>query len=458
MGRRKMQSLRELDVFGWIKLVIFAQTFVFLAGFVSWQVRDIPTLYRSSAVSVLLSDFRPILDSDMLNKEVGSKASQPPEVADIDLTLVMASRNDGYGGNASHTRAQLALDMIDYHLGVYRSLKVELILVEWNPAPDSKPYNEVFRLPKNLASMRFVPVPKIVHDMWSSPLIHGNYSFVPFHEFIAKNIGIRRARGRYVMGHAMDTILSDGFWKMMATHEIEKIEQQYNNKAVLFRAVRVETVDDGTSYELKVQKKRVKEKKRNLNKKKKKKDVQRALTDSSKIVWGIWDHSLSVNSLNRWFYLMMDLYMKFRHFSEASGDFQLMRREHWFKICGYPEAPTYGHFDTALMYQAHLLGFKVHLLRSPVFIFHSLHQGGFHERIASVSNPTYRGLYRTKLKLNPADWGLPGVRFREVEYQFGSRVDFNKEESKKTNTEGHRKILESEEEQEQQELEDNRVK
>lgn len=231
--------------------MIFAQMFVFLAGFVSWQVRDIPTLYRSSAVSVLLADFRPILDSEMLNKEVGHKVSLPPEMTDLDLTLVMASRNDGYGGNASHSRAQLALDMIDYHLGVYPSLKVELILVEWNPTPDSKPYNEVFRLPKNVASMRFVPVPKMIHDMWSSPLIHGNYSFVPFHEFIAKNIGIRRARGRYVMGHAMDTILSDGFWKMMANHELEAIEKQYD-KPVLFRAVRVDTADDGTSYELKV--------------------------------------------------------------------------------------------------------------------------------------------------------------------------------------------------------------
>ena len=66
--------------------------------------------------------------------------------------------------------------------------------------------------------------------------------------------------------------------------------------------------------------------------------------------------------------------MFLRHFVEASGDFQLMRREHWATICGYAEAPTYGHFDTVLMYQAHLMGFKIHLLRAPVVIFHSQHQ------------------------------------------------------------------------------------
>jgi hypothetical protein len=248
MGRR---LLRDLDAFSWMKLVIVAQLLVIMAGFASWQIRDIPTRYRSSAISLLLSDFRPVLDTEMLNKEIGaSQVSLPPEPDDLDLTLVMASRNDGYGGKTSHARAQLALDMIDYHLGVY-PLKVELVLVEWSPSPDAKPYHEVFRLPKNVASIRFVVVPSVVHELWTRPLMHSNYSFVPFHEFIAKNIGIRRARGRYVMGHAMDTILADGFWKMMANRELEKIEKQYN-KPVLFRAVRVETADDGTSYELKV--------------------------------------------------------------------------------------------------------------------------------------------------------------------------------------------------------------
>lgn len=37
---------------------------------------------------------------------------------------------------------------------------VELILVEWNPAPNLKPYSESFRMPKNLASLRFIFVPK----------------------------------------------------------------------------------------------------------------------------------------------------------------------------------------------------------------------------------------------------------------------------------------------------------
>jgi hypothetical protein len=147
------------------------------------------------------------------------------------------------------------------------------------------------------------------------------------------------------------------------------------------------------------------------------------MTESAKVVWGMWDHSMGVHGLNRLFYLFMDIMMKIRHFSEASGDFQLMRREHWNVIGGYAEAPTYGHFDSVLLYQWSLMGFKVHLLRAPVFIFHSMHEGGFHERVGKCSNPTYADLYQTKLKLNPPNWGLPDVRFREFEFQNGKRVD-----------------------------------
>lgn len=39
---------------------------------------------------------------------------------------------------------------------------------------------------------------------------------VPVNEFLAKNIGIRRAKGTFVVPMAMDTILSDAFWKFFS--------------------------------------------------------------------------------------------------------------------------------------------------------------------------------------------------------------------------------------------------
>lgn len=66
---------------------------------------------------------------------------------------------------------------------------------------------------------------------------------------------------------------------------------------------------------------------------------------------------------------------------------------------------------------------QVHLLQAPVYIFHSVHKGGFHERLQTVSNPTLLDVYRYKLKLNREDdWGVPKVRFREIEFRYGIRV------------------------------------
>lgn len=57
------------------------------------------------------------------------------------------------------------------------------------------------------------------------------------------------------------------------------------------------------------------------------------MSERATAAWGIWNHGISSTaSLNRFFYFVMDVYMKFRHFSEASGDFQLMRRDHWAKV------------------------------------------------------------------------------------------------------------------------------
>lgn len=114
---------RDVDAKTMFKLLILVQTVLFLAVLASSRMREVP-LSHGAAISRLLSEFRPILDPNLLNKEIGvAPEAEAPPFEELDLTLVMASRNDGYGGNASHARAQLTLDMIDYHLGVHRSLK-----------------------------------------------------------------------------------------------------------------------------------------------------------------------------------------------------------------------------------------------------------------------------------------------------------------------------------------------
>ncbi|MCP5506143.1 MAG: hypothetical protein H7A38_04605, partial [Chlamydiales bacterium] len=84
-------------------------------------------------------------------------------------------------------------------------LKAELILVEWNPPDDKPPLKEALTFPKDLGpcSVRIITVPKKAH----ATLAHS--SELPLFQMIAKNVGIRRAQGKFVLATNIDILFSD---------------------------------------------------------------------------------------------------------------------------------------------------------------------------------------------------------------------------------------------------------
>lgn len=84
-------------------------------------------------------------------------------------------------------------------------LVAELILVEWNPPREKPPLEEALRWPEDFgpATVRIVTVPPEVHAKFP----HGNA--LPLFQMIGKNVGIRRARGRYVLATNIDILLDD---------------------------------------------------------------------------------------------------------------------------------------------------------------------------------------------------------------------------------------------------------
>lgn len=147
------------------------------------------------------------------------------------LTLVLASRNDNYGGEDAASRIRASLRWTDRMAQRY-GIAVEMIVVEWNPPPGQPLLWTVLPLLPNVQCVRIITVPTWVHEDWSARHRREGKQYPPVHEFLAKNIGIRRARGKWLMPQALDTLMSEMWWKDVADGLLERSERAYQLDAL----------------------------------------------------------------------------------------------------------------------------------------------------------------------------------------------------------------------------------
>jgi len=130
----------------------------------------------------------------------------------IHLSVVATSRNDNHGGSLTH-RMQHFVDGFVAQCKRH-GLRAELILVEWNPPVDRVPLAEELRWPRDPGpcEIRIVTVPREVHAGLE------NSDKIPLFQMLAKNVGIRRARGKYVLATNIDILFSDASVIRMRDH------------------------------------------------------------------------------------------------------------------------------------------------------------------------------------------------------------------------------------------------
>lgn len=131
------------------------------------------------------------------------------------LSLVVAARNDDHGGNML-ARMQA---MVDSWIGGAErcGLPSEIVVVEWNPPAGRAPLKDSLRWPsqRNYCEVRFVEVPPDVHARFR------NSAAIPLHQMIAKNTGIRRAHGEFVLATNIDIIFSAELMEFLAERKLE---------------------------------------------------------------------------------------------------------------------------------------------------------------------------------------------------------------------------------------------
>jgi hypothetical protein len=132
---------------------------------------------------------------------------------DCHLSLVVTTRNDNHGGDMLRRFqmfAETLLEQANRH-----SLSGELIVVEWNPPPGPRLHEVLkLRVKSDCFSIRFIEVPPEVHQAIR------NADMIPLFQMIGKNVGIRRARGEFVLATNPDLLFSDNVIAFMASDKL----------------------------------------------------------------------------------------------------------------------------------------------------------------------------------------------------------------------------------------------
>jgi hypothetical protein len=323
------------------------------------------------------------------------------------LSIVATSRNDNHGGNALW-RTQHFVNGLVAQAEKFQ-FPIELVLVDWNPPEDRPNLYEALKWPEksDYFSYRVVEVPKNVHDTFD----HADK--LPLFQYIAKNVGIRRAQGDFILSTNIDILFSDEITAFMKErlvsgtlyrvdrYDIEdKIQDEWSFDEILAYAknhvIRVNSISGTVPYEefkgnyhnqiqaflrlfcftlmlpYKILRRIVKIFKKNI-------PYRKDFLTTKKNLGFLWQEFIdkAYKPIKYFIYLMKIALGKGLH-TNACGDFTLLSKEDWFKLHGYPEWPQYSwHIDSVLVYQCYHDGIRMNNLPTTHAIYHIEHGSGW---------------------------------------------------------------------------------
>jgi len=237
-------------------------------------------------------------------------------------------------------------------------LDAELVIVEWNPPEDQPSLSHALKWPKPNPScrVRIVQVPPPIHHRFK----HSNR--LPLFQMIAKNVGIRRARAPFILATNIDILFSEELIAYLARRPLDPRYMYRVDRcdvpAELPEGLPVpELLDFCGRNVLRIYKR-----------------------------WGTLDAKVGryEEGAVTWKTFVYDALMMIsgrrsekRLHTNASGDFMLLSKEHWFRIRGYPQLEILAmHIDGLGCQIAYFEGAKQRVLTRPLEIFHIDHSVG----------------------------------------------------------------------------------
>ena len=338
------------------------------------------------------------------------------------FSIVVTSRNDNHGGDLLQRMIAFVNGLL--HQSRKFSFEAELIIVEWNPPADKPLLKDVLPQPQagDLLSIRYIIVPNKIHKQYYTG------RSIPLFQMIAKNVGIRRAKGKYILCTNIDILFADEC--------IERLNRKDFAPDTFYRTNRLdaesgllafETFEEQMAFAQTHVIKRI------------------GKNETLKHVRGVPDFFYNFNYPMKALDYFWGWYDKIRlgNFYDlamldtvACGDFTLMSKEAWIKIEGYMELDLYSiHVDTIALYAAHLQGMKQEIFNYKECVYHIYHEEGWESIDDSIKmlsfmmrkpsldwwlvvKATLQMLKEGKMKyeLNKSDWGFAETKFDEYEF------------------------------------------
>lgn len=266
------------------------------------------------------------------------------------LSIVATSRNDDHGGGMLR-RMRMFVRGLDQQAKRH-GLHAELVLVEWNPPLDRPHLHEVLPppAPGSPLVIRYITVPNEVHRRWR------HWETIPLFQMIAKNAGIRRAQGEFVLSTNVDLLFSDSLCAFLARQELDPRKMYRANRCDVPQDIPEDSlVADQLSYC-----------EQNI--------IRRCGHVQEKTVYA-WKNGMK-RGLKR--ILGRPLSPLSPVDTDACGDFTLLAKKAWQEIRGYPELGMFSiYVDGLAVHAAASLGYETLNLPADHCTFHAEHHTGW---------------------------------------------------------------------------------
>jgi len=296
------------------------------------------------------------------------------------VSFVVSGRNDDHGGNFL-----ARFEVFVRHLAAQcerHGLKAELLVVEWNPPKDRGPLSKAIRWPSSTpyCPIRIIQVPEELHERFE------NSDKLSLHQFIAKNVGIRRAQGEFIVASNIDIIFSDELIAKMAKGNLDprrfyRVARHDVAPMVPIEASASEQLEFCARNVIRVHEKFGSRDLRHGT-------FLRIYRSTFVLLLAIWSFPFGFvpflasgffksnwrDYRNKVAHAKRSLALR-RHFgylyTNACGDFTLMARNKWNQLEGYWEFPGFPmHVDGLLLYAAKTIGIEEETWKHPACVFH----------------------------------------------------------------------------------------
>ena len=261
------------------------------------------------------------------------------------LSFVTSSRNDDHG-SGMFKRMQTTLSSVVTQLERFK-INSEIVLVDYNPPADRPLLKDQLSWPSHTeyCTIRTIVVPTTIHKRYKIS------DKLNFNGWVAQNVGLRRARGEFVLLSPIDNLFSNELLQFISKRNLERDKIYRTDRCDVPTAVlEISSLDERLSFC--------------------RKNIIWIHTRYGSVpVVRTKKHHLRSRSLN--FNLKSE---KIPTLHTNGPDLLLMAKEAWFSLRGFPEIDAFGlGFDSLPCYMAYLAGIQERILPESCCIYHIDH-------------------------------------------------------------------------------------